>query len=190
MYYARAVDNTIHTALNGIATTQASPIMKTKDATLILMDYLYTHPNAKIRYNANNMQLYIDSDVAYCVTSKAKSIITGYFYLSDHYTGGLGITSPKLNAPIHIECQLLKHIVSSTTEAETSAIFHNYKIAIWLRRIIKTLGHEQQIIPLKVDNSTAESCSNNTLKERRGKAWDMRLYWLKDRVANNEFYIY
>ena len=103
MYYARAVDNTIHTALNGIATTQASPIMKTKDATLILMDYLYTHPNAKIRYHASNMQLYIDSDAAYLVAPKAKSRIAGYFYLSDHYTGGSGNPSPKLNTPIHIE---------------------------------------------------------------------------------------
>ena len=38
LYYARAVDNKTHTALNDIATTQASPIMKTKDATLMLMD--------------------------------------------------------------------------------------------------------------------------------------------------------
>ena len=79
LYYARAVDNTIHTALNYIAMTQASPTMKTKDATLMLMDYLHTHPDAKTRYHASDMQLYIDSDAAYLVAPKAKSRIAGYF---------------------------------------------------------------------------------------------------------------
>ena len=55
LYYARAVDNTLHTALNDIATSQASPTRKTKDATLMLMDYLHTHPDAKIRYHASDM---------------------------------------------------------------------------------------------------------------------------------------
>ena len=53
--------------------------MKTKDATLMLMDYLHTHPDAKTRYHASDMQLYIDSDAAYLVAPKAKSRIAGYF---------------------------------------------------------------------------------------------------------------
>ena len=169
LYYARAVDNTIHTALNDIATKQSSPTIKTKDVTLMLIDYLYTHPNAKIRYHARNMQLYIDSDAAYLVTPKEANGIAGYFYLSDHYTGGTGNSSPKLNAPIHIGCQLLKHVVLSVVEAETSAIFNNCKIDFWIRRMLETLGRKQQIIPLKTDNSTVEAFSNNTLKEKRSK---------------------
>ena len=47
-----------------------------------------------------------------------------------------------------------------------------------------------KIIPLKTDNSTADSFSNSTLKERKSKAWDMRLYWIKDCVIGKEFYIY
>ena len=125
LYYGRAVDNTLHTALNDIATSQASPTRKTKDATLMLMDYLHTHPNAKIRYHASDMQLYIDSDAAYLVAPKAKSRIAGYFYLSNNFNPTTMHPNPKLNAPIHIECNLLKHVVSSAAEAEISAIFHN-----------------------------------------------------------------
>ena len=55
LYYARAVDNTILTAVNEIAATQAAPTKKTKDATNLLMDYLYTHPSAKIQYTASDM---------------------------------------------------------------------------------------------------------------------------------------
>ena len=112
------------------------------------------------------MQLYIDLDAACLVAPKAKIRIVGYFYLSDHYTEGSGNPSPKLNAPIHIEWQLLKNVVSSAVEAETSAIFHNCKIAIWIRRMLEALGYEQLIIPLKIDNSTAEVFSNNALKEK------------------------
>ena len=102
IYYERAVDNTINTAFNDINTNQASPTIKTKDAILMLMDYLYTHPNAKIRYHTSNMQLYIDSDAAYLVAPKANIWIAGYFYLSDHYIEGTYNPTPALNAPIHI----------------------------------------------------------------------------------------
>ena len=56
--------------------------------------------------------------------------------------------------------------------------------------MLEALGHPQGIIPLKTHNSTAEAFSNSVLKEKRSKAWDMRLYWIKDRVNDNEFYIY
>ncbi len=43
----------------------------------MLMDYLHTHHNAKIRYKASDMQLYVDSDAAYLVAPKEKSRIAG-----------------------------------------------------------------------------------------------------------------
>ena len=190
LYYARAVDSTIHTAVNELSASQAAPTTKTKDATIMLMDYLSTHPQAKIRYKASDMQMYVDSDAAYLVAPKSKSRIGGYFYLSNQYNKHDKTPSPPLNGPIHIEYQVLKHVVTSAAEAETSGIFLNIKTAIWIRRMLEVLGHPQQIIPIKTDNSTAEAFSNSTLKERRSKAWDMRLYWIQDRVHNKEFYVY
>ena len=72
----------------------------------MLMDYFHTHPHLKLRYNTSHIQLHIDSDAAYFVTPKAKNRIAGYFYLS------IRTTKPTLNVPIHIECKLLKHVVS------------------------------------------------------------------------------
>ena len=83
LYYARVVDNTNITVVNEIAATQASPSKKKKDATIMLMDYLYTHTGAKIRYKGSNMKLYVDSYAAYLVAPKEKSRIEGYFYLSE-----------------------------------------------------------------------------------------------------------
>ena len=81
IYYARALDNNILTAVNEIATTQAPPTKRTKDATIVLMDYLYTHPEANIWYKASDMQLYVDLYEAYIIAPKAKSRIAGYFHL-------------------------------------------------------------------------------------------------------------
>ena len=55
--------------------------------------------------------------------------------------------------------------------------------------MLEALGYHQKIIPLKTDNSTADSFGNSTLKEKR-RAWDVRLYWIKYRVTGKEFYIY
>ena len=57
-------------------------------------------------------------------------------------------------------------MVSSAAESETSGFFLNIKAAIWIRRMLEELGHPQNIIPLKVDNSTVETFSNSTLKEK------------------------
>ena len=37
------------------------------------MDYAHIYPDAKIRYYASDMQLYIDLDTAYLVLPKARS---------------------------------------------------------------------------------------------------------------------
>ena len=182
LYYARAINNTIHIAINDIAAIQASPTNKTKDTTIMLMDYLHTHPNAKIRYLPSDIQLYVDSDAAYLVATKAKSRITGHFYLSDQYNTSPKIPGPRLNGPAHIECQLLKHVLTSASEAETSGVFLHCKAAIGIKKILEALGHSQKIIPLKIDNSAADDFNNSTLK-KRSKVWYMCLYWIKDQVT-------
>ena len=136
---------------------------------------MYTHPQAKSRYKASDMQMCVDSDAAYLVSPKSKSRIGGYFCLSKKYNQQNEIPSPLLNGSIHIECQVLKYVVTSAVEAEISGIFLNIKIAIWIRHMLEVLGHPQQIIPIKTDNSIAEESSNSTLKERRSKEWDVRL---------------
>ena len=84
------------------------------------MDYLHTHPNAKLRYIKSDMQLHVASDAAYLVVPKAKSRVAGYFYLGDKNTSQQP-GSNTYNAPIYIECALLKYVVSSAAEAETAA---------------------------------------------------------------------
>ena len=45
----------------------------------MLLDYLSTHPNAKIRYTKLDMILHLDSDAAYLVAPKLRSRVADFF---------------------------------------------------------------------------------------------------------------
>ena len=130
------------------------------------------------------MILHIDTDAAYLVAQNAKSRIAGYFYL------GNGTINTPLNAAIHVECCLLKHVVASAAEAETGGVFHNCQYGIHVRRMLQILGHPQPPTLVKTDNSTAESFVNKDIKQKRSKSWDMRFHWLRDQECQQTFKIY
>jgi len=64
LYYAHAVDPTILPALNENSYQQAKPTEKSMKACRQLMDYLYTHPKAVLRFNVSDMILSLVSDAA------------------------------------------------------------------------------------------------------------------------------
>ena len=88
----------------------------------MLLDYLATYPNAKLRFYAGTMQLHIESDAAYLVLLGAKSRVAGYFYLhspqnpSKCYQKGY-------NAPIHVECLTLKMPFPQLPKQNVEAFF-------------------------------------------------------------------
>ena len=59
LYYARAIDLTVLAALRFIASEQASATEDTETRVSQLLDYLATHPDAKVRYHASDMVLNI-----------------------------------------------------------------------------------------------------------------------------------
>ena len=117
------------------------------------------------------MQLHVDSDAAYLVAPKAKSCISGYFYCYDKATE----TPPKppLNGPLHVECKVLRHVVTSAAEAETAGLFYNCQTALYLRCMLTALGHIQTSTPVKTDNGTAAQFVQDTIKNKRSKSWDV-----------------
>jgi hypothetical protein len=79
-YYARAADPTVSMPLKGIATEQTKATEKTQAAANQMLDYLATHPDAKIRYHASGMILHIHSDASYLSVSNARSRLGGLFF--------------------------------------------------------------------------------------------------------------
>ena len=188
LYYARAIDNTIATALNEIALKQSKPTETTNDKIDMLLNYLATYPNARIRFYASDMILYADSDAAYLISEGAKSRIAVYFYCSNKST--TTPPTPPLNAPVHVECKFLRHVVTSAAEAETAGLFLNSQKVIEIKQMLEALGHPQAATPIKTDNATAASFVRDMLKQKRSKAWDMRYHWLSKQQNKKNFEIY
>ena len=65
LYYGRAVDDTVLPALSAIASKQSNDTKQTMEKTIQLLDYLATHPAAKVRFHASSMVLNIHSDASY-----------------------------------------------------------------------------------------------------------------------------
>jgi hypothetical protein len=84
----------------------------------------------------------------------------------------------------------MREVLSSAAEAELAGLFHNCKEACPIRIALEELGFPQPATPIQTDNSTACGIANDTVKQRRSKAIDMRFYWIKDRVRQGHFFVY
>ena len=81
-------------------------------------------------------------------------------------------------------------MVSSAAEAELAALFHNGKESCPIRTTLEELGHPQPPTAIQTDNSTACGIANDSVKQKKSKAMDMRFYWLRDRVRQGQFLIF
>jgi hypothetical protein len=177
LYYARAVNPTILMALSNIATQQTTPTENTKKQVDQFFDYMWTHPNAKIRYQASDMILTIHSNASYLSAPCACSCAGGYFFLGSLPVDGNPI---KLNGAIHITCTILKLVAASAAEATLGALFFNAQEAKVLRLTLDKLGHPQLPTNIHINNTTTVGIVNNTIKWQRSRAMEMRYFWLLD----------
>jgi hypothetical protein len=141
LYYARAVDPTILMALSEISSQQSAPTENTMKRVNQFLDYMWTHPDAIIRYRASDMILNVHSDASYLSAPKARSRAGGYFFLGSLPRDGDPI---KLNGAIHVTCTILKLVAASAAEAELGALFLNAQEAKVIRLVLQPIR-----IPIK-----------------------------------------
>jgi hypothetical protein len=180
-------------ALNYLAAEQSKGTKNTAKAIVQVLNYCATHPDATLRYHASGMVLYIDSGASYLSMPKARSRVGGHHYLSSNSRDPTKAptTNPPPNGPIHTVCHELRNVMASAAEAKVGGLFVNGQDAIPIRRtMLEELNHPQLPTPIKTDNSTASGIANNTLKQRKSRAMDMRFYWIRNPVRQNQFIIY
>ncbi len=188
LFYGIAAHPTSLVALGSIASEQSTATENTQANIHRLFDYAASHPNATIRYYASGMVLYIHSDTSYLSKPKSRSRAGGHFFLSNMPTDLTeGPTKPRLNGPIHTVCHIKRHVMASAAESKVGELFLNGQEAIPLRNTLIELGHPQPPTPLQTDNTTAAGFANDTIKQKRSKAMDMRFDWIKCRVRQNHF---
>ena len=67
----------------------------------------------------------------------------------------------------------------------------NAKLVVPIQQALIEMGHSQPATKRNTYNSTADGFVNNTIKQNRSKAIDMRFYWLKDcQQQQQQFNIY
>ena len=178
-------------ALGSLAASQSKATENTAKACTKLLNYAATHPNAVIRYTKSGMILRIHSDASYLSEREARSRAGGFFYLGNATDDSSPDTpSSPINGAIHINSSIMNNVMASATEAEVGALFHNAQDGCTFRQCLEFLGHLQPATPIQTDNACAEGIVNDTVKQRRSKAIDMRFYWVRDRVRQGQFKIY
>jgi hypothetical protein len=95
-----------------------------------------------------------------------------------------------LNDSILNVASVIKNVVASAADSEVGACFQNAQSGAPLRAALAELGHTQPATPIRTDTSTAFGILNETIKQKRSKAMDMRYHWLTDRFRQKQFKVY
>jgi hypothetical protein len=181
LFLGRAVDSTLLCPISAIASQAAKPTEDTMAQTKQLLDYIATQEEAVITYNASDMILAGHSDASYLSEPQARSRAGGHFFLSNN------AEIPPNNGAILNIAHIIKHVMSSATEAELAGLYIMAREAVYIRIILEELGHEQPPTPLQTDNSMADGIINGKVQPKRTKAMDMRFHWLRDRECQDQF---
>jgi hypothetical protein len=187
LYYALAIDNTALVTLNDLGSDQTRSTENTMTQVTHLLNYMATHPDTKVRFYKSDMVLHIHSDGSYLSAPRARSRVGGYFYLSSNTPNP---AAGQHNGPIYVLSRILKRVLASAAEVEIGATFTNAQEALPIRQMLRDMDHPQPETPMKVDNTTAVSFANSSLKQKRSTSVNMNYYWIQDRTNQNQFHIY
>ena len=176
LYYSRAVDPSICTAVHQLGSIQAQPTENDMANMHRLLQYVSTHHNNGIRYYASLMILQLMSDASYLCRPKARSVCGGFSYLGP---------SNAINGPISCGSWMIDCVCASVAEAEIAGGFPIAQAATHHRRILSDRGYPQPPTLLRMDNTVELGLASGQMNAKRSKSMDMRFFWLVDRVASN-----
>ena len=94
---------------------------------------------------------------------------------------------PHNNGAVLNSVYIIKHVMSSATEAKLAALYIVAREAVYIQILFEELGHKQPPSPLQTDNAMADGVVNDKNQPRRTKAMDMRFHWLRDRECQEQF---
>ena len=180
-WYARACDPTMAATLSAFATRQSKATTDLEAEVNHFLDYCATHPNAGVRFVASDMLLALHSDASYLSEPNSKSRAAGHFYLTKRNDESFN------NGAILTLSKIIKHVMSSVSEAETAALFYNCKAAAPLRVTLMEMGHPQGRTLVTTDNSAAQGLLKKTMIPKAAKSYDMRFNFLKCCEAQRQF---
>lgn len=197
LYYARAVDPTMLTAINHIASMLQSPTQHTMQCANRLIAYSARYPNHTTIYHASDMILYLQSDASYLSRSNARSVAGGLAYLdfailpqNDTDNNDNNTTTNPINGLVLYHSKIINTVCCSVAEAEYVALYLIAQQGVWLRTILQTMGYPQPPTKILCDNTVAVGIANDTVKLKRSKVIDQNYHWIRNQVEIGNFEIY
>ena len=101
-----------------------------------------------------------------------------------------GTAMPSNNGAVLNIVHVIKHVMTSATEAELAARYIMARETVCIRIILEEMGYKQPPTPLQTNNSVACGVVNGKVQPKRTKATDMRFHWLRDRECQEQCCIY
>ena len=184
LFLGSAVNRTLLCPVSVIASQSSTPTEDTMKQTLQFLDYADTQEESVLTYNASTMKLAAHIDASYPSKSKARNREGGYFFLLSNSS------LPHNNGPVLNIAHIIKHVMSSATEAKLEALYIVAREVVYIRIILEELGHKQPPTPLQTDKSMADGAVNGRVQPKRIKAMDMWFHWLCDKEYQEQFRIY
>ena len=184
LFLGRAVDSTLLCPISAIASQSSKPTQDALQQTLQLLNYLATQEDAVLSYHVSDMITSVHSNASYLSKPKARRRAGGYFFPSSN------TTIPPNNGAILNIAHMIKNSMPSATEAELAGLYIMAHEAVYIRIILKELGHKQPPMPLQTDNAMADAVINGKVQPKHTKAISMRFHWLRDCECQQQLRLY
>ena len=148
----------------------------------MLMEYVHTNPKYFIRYHASDIILKVFSDAAFIVLRQSRSRSFDIYNLGRK-------DNKKQNGPIDVLYQTIKNVVASASEAESGGVHLGARHGYPLRIACIELRHTQpeKYTPFETENRTTHGILTSSMRTKLLKSFDMRYWWIKDRIQQNMF---
>ena len=123
---------------------------------------------------------------------KSKSRAGGNHYLSSASTdpNKAHLKQPPLNWPVHVKCTTMINLLVSAMKAELGAPFVNCQRGAAMCMLLIDIGKNQPQTPEVTDSATGDRFFNKNLHQWCSRAIDIRFYWVRDWVSQENFLIY
>ena len=143
-----------------------------------------TYPDDVILFRKSDIILAARADAGFLNESRDRIRAGAHIFLLENEP------KPKLNGPVLTISQIIKTVMASAAEAEMSALYITAKNMIPLRNTLIEIGWPQPQTPIQTDNSTAVGFANKTIVNKAIKSEGMKLWWLRDRISQEQFRYY
>ena len=152
--------------------------MNTLNLCTWLLDYIASHPNPSITYQAFDIHLWISSNLSFLSVNKGRSRVGEYYFLGNLLDNSKPLAKQRtfVNALVHIEASILGNIIGAVLEVEIARGYINIRKEVELQIILMEMGYLQQEILLELDNTTSYGILTKQLIPKRSKSINMRLY--------------